>query len=924
MLPEEDWENRHRGVIVLLVLHAIAIPIYGVIQGYNQGHVFLESLIIPATLFGAIPTTITRATRTLAVSIGLLTSSAILVHFSNGLIEMHFHFFVMVAVVALYQAWAPFLLAIGYVLLHHGVMGVVSPESVFNHPAAINSPWLWAGVHSLFIAGTSIACLVTWRLQEDALDERRGAEGRWRRESAVVAQLNDIGLTLNAEFDTHEVMQRVTDMSTGLTEAAFGAFFHNVDDGARGSYMLYTLSGAPPEAFENFPMPRATQIFAPTFKGEAPVRLDDVRADARYGQSAPYFGMPPGHLEVRSYLAVPVTSPRGTVLGGLFFGHPEVGRFSEEHEKLAVGVASHAAVALDNARLHEAEKRSLSRMSVIADAGRRFARSLDHDALVTALTEILVPEVGDLCVVYLAQPGEEPHAVSMRGGPHVPEGLNDPANMPAAIASTGPVADVIRTRTSHLVTEFVDDGTPSDLASGGSGTTLTYLQELLAPARITTTLTFPLEDRTGVFGAVSLITVDASGRHLADEDRSLVEELGRRAAAAFENARLYATQRAAALTLQHSLLPERLPSVSGVETSARYIPGGDGVEIGGDWYDVIALPDGGLGLVMGDVVGRGVEAAALMGQLRNGLRALALDGHGPGEILSKLNRLLLELGPTDGLATLVYGAFDPESGTLRMANAGHPPPLVLGIGAEPSFLDDGRGVPLGASVRATYPEAITTIAPGATIIFYTDGLVEDRRTSLDEGLARLVEASAGDADVDGLCDTILDGCLEGRSVRDDIALLVMRPSQLGPDLRLRLPSRPDVLRPLRATLRRWLHAAGAGEDEAQDVLVCVGEACSNAIQHAGAAGKQFELEAHIDDHEVRVSVRDQGSWRPPRKTDWGRGLSIMEQVMDDVQVERTDNGTLVSMRRGRVVSAPDRAVDVDGEMDRRRGGAPTA
>jgi serine phosphatase RsbU (regulator of sigma subunit)/anti-sigma regulatory factor (Ser/Thr protein kinase) len=892
LLPEQEWASRHRAIIYVLLGHAIFIPIYGLLAGYSVGHIALEAAILPALLLGATWRSASRASRTLIASIGLLTSSAILVHLSGGLIEMHFHFFVMVAVVSLYQAWLPFLAAISYVLIHHGIMGAVAPEAVFNHPAAQRSPWLWASIHALFIAAISAACLVGWRLQERSLEQRRAAEDRWRDESATVARLNNIGLSLNTESDIHEVMQKVTHISTQLTEAAFGAFFHNVDDGVGGKYLLYTLSGAPPEAFANFPMPRATKIFAPTFAGEAPVRLDDVTADPRYGKSPPYHGMPEGHLKVRSYLAVPVTSPRGEVLGGLFFGHPEVGRFTEEHEKLAVGVAAHAGVALENARLHDSEKRSVARLSVIAEAGRRLSASLELEALLDDLADVLTPAIADLCVVYLRQADGEVRAVTMRGSGFVHPDLSSPANLPRSLPAAGPVAEAMRTGKPQILREITEE----ILETGVSDP---RFRQLLRESAVDSAIMLPLQGRDEVLGALSLATVKASGRSLTDEDLSLAEEVARRASVAVEHARLYQAQRAAAITLQHSLLPERLPEVTGVETAARYIPGGDGVEIGGDWYDVIALPDGSLGLVMGDVVGRGVEAAALMGQLRNGLRALAMEGLSPAAVVARLNRLLLELGPVDGLATLVFAAFDPETGTLRMTNAGHPPPLVIGIGTEAVFLDEGRGLPLGASPRAEYTEAITTLTPGATIVLYTDGLVEDRSTPLDVGLARLAEAAVDGDGLGSLCDQLLERCLVGRDVKDDIAVLALRTAVLGPELRLRLPSRPEVLRPLRSTLRRWLHACDVRDEEFHDVLVAVGEACANAIQHAGAADRDFEIDASIDTSEIRVMVRDQGSWRPPRPSDWGRGIAIMERVMDSVDIERTETGTQVLMRRRR-------------------------
>lgn len=183
---------------------------------------------------------------------------------------------------------------------------------------------------------------------------RKSAEEALREEHRTVELLNTIGNRLAAELDLGRLLQAMTDETTALTGAAFGAFFYNTVDERGGSYTLYTLSGAPREAFEKFPHPRATAIFEPTFSGTEVVRLGDVTRDPRYGQNAPYRGMPEGHLPVRSYLAIPVRSRSGDMLGGLFFGHPESNMFTSRHERLAVGVAAQAAVAIDNARLVEA------------------------------------------------------------------------------------------------------------------------------------------------------------------------------------------------------------------------------------------------------------------------------------------------------------------------------------------------------------------------------------------------------------------------------------------------------------------------------------------------------------------------------------------------------------------------------------------
>ena len=315
-LPEELWTRRHRGILVLLWAHAAFIPLFALGKGFSLMHTALEAAVVPALALIATSPSFNRRLRSGAASFGLLSASAVLVHLSGGVIEMHFHFFVIVAVVALYQDWICFLAAIAYVLVHHGVLGALDPDSVFNHYAALNHPWKWAAIHAFFIAGISVACLVTWREDENILDREREAEDRLREETRIVETLNDVGRTVAADLDLHTVVQRVTDAATDLTAAAFGAFLYNVVNAKGESYMLFALSGAPAEAFAGLPMPRNTPVFAPTFAGVGTVRLDDVTADPRFGQTPPHHGLPPGHPPVRSYLAVPVRSARGRCWAG--------------------------------------------------------------------------------------------------------------------------------------------------------------------------------------------------------------------------------------------------------------------------------------------------------------------------------------------------------------------------------------------------------------------------------------------------------------------------------------------------------------------------------------------------------------------------------------------------------------------------------
>ena len=200
-------------------------------------------------------------------------------------------------------------------------------------------------------------------------------EERFREQTEVLETIYHLGQVVLAELNTSKLVQAVTDAATELTGARFGSFFYNIIDDQGESYLLYTLSGVPREAFAHFPMPRNTDLFGPTFRGEGPIRIANVKEDPRYGKHSPYYGMPPGHLPVTSYLAVPVISRSGEVFGGLFFGHPDPGVFTERHEKVIAGLATQAAIAMDSARLYEAAQRDRSNAEEIARENERLYKS---------------------------------------------------------------------------------------------------------------------------------------------------------------------------------------------------------------------------------------------------------------------------------------------------------------------------------------------------------------------------------------------------------------------------------------------------------------------------------------------------------------------------------------------------------------------
>jgi PAS domain S-box-containing protein len=382
-----------------------------------------------------------------------------------------------------------------------------------------------------------------------------------------------------------------------------------------------------------------------------------------------------------------------------------------------------------------------------------------------------------------------------------------------------------------------------------------------------------------------------------DNDAALLALVADRAALAIGNASLYEREHRIVETLQRSLLPARLPQLPGISIAARYLPGG--ADVGGDWYDAIALEGGGVGLAMGDVVGHGIESAALMGELRNALRAYAFEGLPPSAVVARLDRLVQQL-EGDQMATLVYAVIDADWSRVRFASAGHPPPLILGPDGEPEFLWGARSTPLGVGGSSDYTEEAASLEGGSVLALYTDGLVEVRGEALDGGLARLSEAIvAGPTEPDALCDHVIGALLGSGAAQDDVAFLALRTQALtAKQIELNLPTDPTALRYARRMLGRWLEQAGATPDETREIQLASHEACANAIEHAYSYGDAIvHLEGALTNGEVALTVRDTGSWREPGPGDRGQGIGLMNALMDHVSVDGSPEGTKVELRR---------------------------
>jgi anti-sigma regulatory factor (Ser/Thr protein kinase) len=476
----------------------------------------------------------------------------------------------------------------------------------------------------------------------------------------------------------------------------------------------------------------------------------------------------------------------------------------------------------------------------------------------------------------------------------------------AAILLLEPSGDMLRARAAKGIEEEVEQGVRIPVGRGFAGRVAAtraavtiedvehadILNPILRQKGIHSLLGVPLLVTGRVLGVLHVGSL--TPRRFTDDERELLQLAADRAAIAIEHAQLFEERRIAE-TLQRHLLPQELPKVAGLELACRYLPAA-GSSLGGDWYDVFELPGGRVVLAVGDVVGHGVVAAAVMAQLRTALRAYAAEGHPPAKVVEAVNRLMWNLGPT-AMTTLAYAVLDPAEEALELVLAGHPPPLLVSGDGAAQYLPIDGGMALGATPSSTYGSQVASFPAGSMLVLYTDGLVERRGASIDDGLEQLRTLGEGSEDVEGLCAHVVDRMVAGEPP-DDVAIVAARLPPLTEDLRTVWPARPEALVAVRQLLRRWLRAHGASEHEAYEILVASQEACANAVEHAYGPGRaHFEVDASHRASRIRVTVRDQGRWREPRGAHRGRGIALMRSLMEHVDVDHGDDGTVVVLER---------------------------
>jgi anti-sigma regulatory factor (Ser/Thr protein kinase) len=327
------------------------------------------------------------------------------------------------------------------------------------------------------------------------------------------------------------------------------------------------------------------------------------------------------------------------------------------------------------------------------------------------------------------------------------------------------------------------------------------------------------------------------------------------------------------------------------------------LEVGGDWYDVYPLGDGRVALTVGDVGGHGLAAAAAMGQLRTALAALARYTDSPGELLSRLDAFVSVTGATD-FATVCYGVLDLSTGSFEYASAGHPPMLLVTPDGGARWLDEAQSAPLWGDGEESRPQATVTLEPDSLLVLYSDGLIERRGELLSVGLDRLMAAgiAAAEQSTMSVCDELMVALGVDESRDDDVAVLAVRFDPRPTEGFFRtFPARPEELRGLRGAMRSWLETHGIPEAAGTTLLLAVGEASSNAVEHAYHDLPAGEVDVEIEqnpDRTVTVIVRDYGTFRPPSESplDRGRGTRLMRALAEDFDRSSTPNGTTVRFR----------------------------
>jgi PAS domain S-box-containing protein len=458
-------------------------------------------------------------------------------------------------------------------------------------------------------------------------------------------------------------------------------------------------------------------------------------------------------------------------VGGVPFGAVSLsfsGRrgFDEEETAFLTAAGQQVAHTLARARMYEEQQETAARLSFLAEASELLAQTLDPEDALTRLAQLAVGTIADWCGIELVDDDGSLRNVAVA---HM-----DPARVelaaelrrryPVDETSTTGVPNVIRTGQSELYALVADE---TLAASAEDAEHLELIREL----GIVSVMIVPLRARGRTLGALTVVSSDA-GRTYDEGDLELAEDLARRAALAIDNSMLFRREHEAALTLQRSLLPASLPEVPGLEFAARYEPAAPGMEVGGDWYEVVETADGRVGVMIGDVAGRGIRAASIMGRVRPALRGFVADGHSPDESIRRLDTLIKESDRPE-LTTVFQLLYDPKTASAEYVRAGHPPALLrLPDGSIQELRGEGSP-PVGILRDVKFTVDRAEVPPGSLLLLYTDGLIERRGDNLMAALEKLKDRFAAGPEGAQECLARLADQYNAEEVPDDVAMLAM-------------------------------------------------------------------------------------------------------------------------------------------------------
>ena len=417
---------------------------------------------------------------------------------------------------------------------------------------------------------------------------------------------------------------------------------------------------------------------------------------------------------------------------------------------------------------------SRGRLALLAEATGLLAATLDVDEALERLTRLVVPLLADWVVIHLADDSGHLSRALVRHRDGYEDLLERYAMLaPGGLGAERPLQELLEGGSARLVAEY----TPPNVAALSPEEKDSF--EVARELGVRSLVFVPLVARRRVLGTMTLVH-GSSGRRFDQDDLDLAADLGRRAGLALDNARLYTGEHHTALTLQRGLLPQ-LPDITGLALAAEYLPAAQDTQIGGDWWDVFALPDGATGLAIGDVMGHDLSAAAAMGQLRSVLRTCAWAGDSASTVLDRMDQLVQGFEMAQ-LATCLYARLEPvdddrgrrRQPRLRWANAGHLPPVLLPADGPPRLLDGKTSVPLGVPLLENRAQGDISVAPGTTLLLYTDGLVETRGSDIDADVQKLVDRVARHRPADGpqvLIDRLTSDL---DTLADDVAMLAVQ------------------------------------------------------------------------------------------------------------------------------------------------------